>query len=95
MTGEQITAALYVLSSLADDCPAPTLASVRDELRFVIARYGTALIEQVTSWLAGQAPAPRLALVPDGALCKTHGHRTDRLAWCQQQGRLLIDAGDG
>jgi hypothetical protein len=95
MTGEQVATALYVLSDLFDDCPAPSCATVRDEVRFLVSHYGMVMIDRITAWLAGDAPAPDSTLLPGIAHCHAARPRPERLAWCRRQAQLLLEAGDG
>src|SRR5258708_36293413 len=44
-SAEEIAAALYTYSDLAGDYPEPSVPMVREEMRFPIARHGTAGIE--------------------------------------------------
>jgi hypothetical protein len=52
LTAAEITAALYAFSDLMDEMTNHACkAVVRDELSFIVARYGTAMIEHIAEWL--------------------------------------------
>jgi hypothetical protein len=51
LTGAEIRAALDAFSDLMDNVTDHDGKAVRDELSFIVARYGTAMIESVAEWL--------------------------------------------
>jgi hypothetical protein len=77
LPGDEIVAALYAFSDLVDDCPLATPAAVLDELRYVVARHGTAAIEHASEWLVifGAASLPGFVtgatLAPDPVQLET------------------------
>ena len=85
-----IAAALYAFSDLVTEVPEPEAAAVREELSFVVARYGTALIERVAEWLAFEDDArlPELLSVLGVELDRSRSVK--RLTWCRQQGELAV-----
>lgn len=90
----EIAAALYAFSDVAHDVTNDDPKAVRDDLRYIVARYGTALIESVAEWLVISGPAPipwllardrpRPRSFPLDALCPTSRAHT---AACDQGGR--------
>ena len=92
LTAAEITAALYAFSELIDEMTNHACkAVVRDELSFIVARYGTAMIEHIAEWLvAGPDYIPWLlnaiGVGPDLS------PSADRLAWCREQSLLLLRA---
>ncbi len=92
LTGDQVTAALYAFSELIDECAAPALAAVREEVRFLVARHGADAIERVAAWLALRGPAPLPAFLHASAAPSDRQQRAARLKWCRRQSQLLLAA---
>ena len=90
LTGDQVTAALYLFSDLADESSKPGLAAVSEEVRFLVARHGADAIERAAEWLAvhGTTPTP----APLDVHSDRTGHRVQaaRLAWCREQSQLFL-----
>lgn len=92
LTPAEAVAALYAFSDLMDDVPEPSAAVLREELSFIVARYGTAAIERAAASIAAGDPGPLqryLAAI---------GRRLDaslsaaRIDWCQRQIVLMFGA---
>jgi hypothetical protein len=92
MTADDIAAALYAFSDLIADCADPSSATVRDEIRFLVAKYGTDSIERVADELASCGPEP-LPSFPAGAQDASRS-TADRLVWCRRQAAGLLAADD-
>jgi len=92
LTGLEITAALYAFSDLIHDVPEPTCRALREELSFLVARYGTAMIDGVADWIALSRATS--ASVVNTEVDGGQGQRppADRLTWCQKQSLLLLSA---
>ena len=92
LNAAEIEAALFAFSDLTDDETSQDLKATRDDLRSIVARYGTALIECAAECLAmsGAAAIPRfiasIGVAPD------RNPSADRLALCRQQSLLLLRA---
>ena len=91
LSADEIAAALYTYSDLADDYPEPSGRMVREEVRFLIARYGTAEIEAAAERVAGGQPR-RFVLVAGQARERLWSH--SRLEWCRRQAIWMCDLGD-
>ena len=92
LTGAEITAALYGFSDLVDDVTDHTCKAVRDELSFIVARYGTFMIEHVADWLViyGAASLHEHLTAIHSDLDRSPS--ADRMPRCQQQCALLLRA---
>lgn len=94
LTAAEIVAALYAFSDLIDEVPEPSADVARDELSFVVSRYGTVAIECAAECIATGNATPllrclaairgRLKGVPSAA----------RLDWCRTQVALVFGAED-
>ena len=95
LTAAEITAALYAFSDLMDDVTDHTCRAVRDELSFIVARYGTFMIEHIAEWLviygAASVPESLAAIGVDPNRSRSAGHLTR----CQEQSVLLLHADCG
>ena len=88
LTTAAVAAALYAFSDLIDEQADPELATVREELCFLVTLHGTAAIERVADALAVHGP---------GSLPENLGTRVPlstvapvaRLAWCRRQALAL------
>jgi hypothetical protein len=85
MTAAEVAAALYAFSDLMDEAAQASGAVIRDELSFVVARYGMVTIERVAEWLTvGKSPPiPEILTAPGRRLDRPLSR--DRLTWCQRQ----------
>lgn len=92
LTAPEIAAALYAFSDLIDEVPEPTYQALRDELSFVIARYGTAMIEGVADWIALGEAASVSVFVAERIADRDRSASTDRLTWCQEHSLSLLSA---
>jgi hypothetical protein len=93
MTAAEVAAALYAFSDLMDDVPEATSAVVRDEISFVVARYGMAAIERVTDWIASKEVSPpvqEFLFAVGRRLDRARSH--DRLDWCHKHVALAFGA---
>ncbi len=94
LTAAEIVAALCAFSDLMDDVPEPSPAVLRDELSFVISRYGTVAIDCAAKCIAtGNArPVPRYLNAVRERLdsCKSKA----RLDWCRTHVALVF-GGEG
>lgn len=94
MTADEIAAALYTFSDLIVDCADPSCATVRDELRFLVAKHGTDAIERAADWLAMCGPVPLPSLSSVASARENRLPVADRLAWCSRQAAALLTADD-
>lgn len=92
LSAPEIVAALYAFSDLADDVTNHDLKSIRDDLCYVVARYGTALIECAAEWLEMSGPASIPWFLAGIGLGPHHTASADRLCWCREQSLLLLRA---
>lgn len=95
MTTAQVAAALYAFSDLMDDAPEVTGPIVRDELSFVVARYGMTAIEFAANRLAAReasSPVQDFLSAIVRRLDRALSH--DRLDWCHKQVNLAF-GGEG
>jgi hypothetical protein len=93
MNAADVAAALYAFSDLFDEVTEPSGAVVRDEVSFIVARYGKAAIECAGEWLKAKdgefvgeflrSISERLVRAPSG----------DRLDWCQEHVALAFSSG--
>jgi hypothetical protein len=90
LTEDQVTAALYVFSDLADERSKPASATVSEEVRFLVARHGADAIERAAEWLAVHGATPIPAFVHARADRAGRQAPTARLAWCREQSQLLL-----
>jgi hypothetical protein len=90
LTADQVAAALYAFSDLADECPQPASAAVSEEVRFLVARHGADAIERAAEWLAVHGATPIPASLHARANRHGHGAQSARLAWCREQSQLLL-----
>lgn len=92
LSAAEIEAALYAFSDLPGDVADATSKAVREELSFIVARYGTVLIECAAGCLATGGPAsiPRLLSVIGLGADDSPSH--DRMTWCQAQSAILLRA---
>ena len=91
LSAEEIAAALYAYSDLADNYPEPSVRMVREEVRFLIARHGTAGIEAAAKGVARAQP-DRRKLVPSQA--SERPWSPSRLEWCRRQAVWMCAFGD-
>jgi hypothetical protein len=94
LSAAEIAAALYAFSDLIDDVPQPTCAVVRGELSFVIARFGTAMIERAAESIAGNRKDRLLDLLTAFSARIDRSPSADRLDWCRRQADLILGADD-
>jgi hypothetical protein len=90
MSAAEVVAALYAFSDLIEDVPEPSVAVLRDELSFVVSRYGTALIERAADWLAAACDVPLADLLEDVGNASDRPRSATRLSWCQKQGSMIL-----
>lgn len=93
LTAPSAAAALYAFSDLIEDQPAPTRSAVREELGFLVALHGTAMIEAAAEWLVVRGPDSfPVHLTGNSPM----GGRplADRFAWCRRQALSLLDNQD-
>jgi hypothetical protein len=91
LTPAEVVAALYAFSDLMDDVPEPSPAVLRDELSFIVARYGTAAIERIADWIAAQGSTRPIPHYLDAAHSRLDGSRSvARFEWCQRQVELRL-----
>jgi hypothetical protein len=94
LTAAEIAAALYAFSDLIEEIAEPSCAVVREELSFVIARYGAAMIERAAESIAGSPESllfdPLAAI--DGQL--DGAPSAVRLDWCRRQADLVLGVDD-
>jgi hypothetical protein len=90
LTATEIAAALYAFSDLISEAPEPATAAVREELSFVVARYGTALIEHVADWLTAESDARLPELLTDIGVGLDTARSVERMTWCLKQAELAL-----
>lgn len=90
LSAAEIVAALYTFADMADDVTNHDLKAVRDDLFYIVARYGTALIESVAEWLVYVRPASIPWLLAAIGIGPDRSPSADRFAWCQEQSLLLL-----
>lgn len=90
----EIAAALYAFSDLMHDVPEPTRPVVRDELSFVITRYGTAMIERAAESIAGNRQDHLLHLLTGFSARLDEPSAAVRLDWCRRQVDLFLGTDD-
>lgn len=95
LTTTEVLAALYALSDLMDEVPEPSPVVVRDELSFLVIRYGVAMIGRIADWLWGEgsnslpeSPMKGVEVPVD------RSPSADRLDWCRRQVELAFGAAD-
>jgi hypothetical protein len=94
MTAAQVAAALYAFSDLTDDAPEATGAVVRDELSFVVARYGMAAIECAADWLAAKEGSVLTDLLEAIGRRLDRAVSQDRLGWCHKHVLLAFGSAE-
>ena len=93
MTAAEVAAALYAFSDLMDDDPEATRTVVRDELSYVVARYGMAAIEAAAAGLAAAKDGSFRADVLEAIRRRfDQPISRDRLDWCHKQVALAFGA---
>jgi hypothetical protein len=92
LTADQVAAALYAFSELIDEYAHPTVAAVREEVRFLVARHGADEIEHVAELLAAHGPANPSDLTHASVIGLDRQLLPARLAWCRRQSQLLLAA---
>jgi hypothetical protein len=94
MSACEIVAALYVFSDLMDEVPEPSRDILREELSFVVTRYGTALIGLVAEWMTEASNSCLELSISEVGLRIDRLPSARRLAWCRLQAGLAFGDDD-
>lgn len=95
MTAAEIVAALYAFSDLMDEVAVPSPSAVREELSFLVSRYGTAMIGTIADRLAAAGSTSHPELDGTEVVVSIDSHQSAaRLDWCRRQVELTFGEGN-